>query len=172
MKNKIINIVSWLIVLWTAKVFLFSLPYKFTGHPDTQHIFGTIGTWMQGILGNKFGALFGQYGAYAVGSVELLTSLVLLSPILFFALKKARLVAAVPPTAVIHALGGLMAAGVMAGAVFFHLFTPLGIEVIHHGQSDNGSLFYAAVSILIWSITLFALNFLSCKASDTGTSTV
>jgi len=33
----------------------------------------------------------------------------------------------------------------MAGAVFFHLFTPLGIEV----NGDGGSLFRAAVSILI-----------------------
>jgi len=27
---------------WLAMVFLGSLPYKFTNHPDTQHIFGTI----------------------------------------------------------------------------------------------------------------------------------
>ena len=47
---------------------------------------------------------------------------------------------------------------VMAGAVFFHLFTPLGIEVLHQGESDGGSLFYAAVSILILGIVLFAIN--------------
>jgi len=37
----------------------------------------------------------------------------------------------------------------MSGAVFFHLATPLGIEVLHNGVSDGGSLFYAAVSILV-----------------------
>ena len=55
-------------------------------------------------------------------------------------------------------IGGLMASAVMAGAVFFHLFTPLGIEVQHQGESDGGSLFYAAVSILILGLILFAIN--------------
>jgi len=55
-------------------------------------------------------------------------------------------------------IGGLMAAAVMAGAVFFHLFTPLGVEVLHQGQSDGGSLFYAAVSILVLGLAMFALN--------------
>ena len=45
---KILSVFSWVIVLWIAKVFLLSLPYKFTLHPDTQHIFGTIGAWMKG----------------------------------------------------------------------------------------------------------------------------
>ena len=52
-----------------------------------------------------------------------------------------------------------MAAGVMAGAVFFHLVSPLGVEVLHDGKSDNGSLFYAAVSILILGLILFVTNF-------------
>jgi len=93
MKNRIISIISWVIVLWTSKVFLFSLPYKFSGHPDTQHIFGTI------------------------------------------------------------------------GAVFFHLFTPLGVEVLHEGKSDHGSLFFAALSILILGSMLFILNFITWQAS-------
>ncbi len=46
----------------------------------------------------------------------------------------------------------------MTGAAFFHLVTPLGIEVLHEGKSDGGSLFYAAVSILILGIVLAALN--------------
>ena len=54
--------------------------------------------------------------------------------------------------------GGLMASSVMAGAVFFHLVSPLGIEVLHNGESDGGSLFYAAVSILILGLLLFSIN--------------
>jgi hypothetical protein len=56
-----------------------------------------------------------------------------------------------------------MASAVMAGAVFFHLFTPLGIEVLHEGQSDGGSLFYAAVSILVLGIVLFLINISAAK---------
>jgi hypothetical protein len=46
----------------------------------------------------------------------------------------------------------------MTGAAFFHLATPLGIEVLHNGQSDGGSLFYAAVSILVLGLVLAAIN--------------
>jgi len=46
----------------------------------------------------------------------------------------------------------------MAGAVFFHLFSPLGIEVLHEGESDGGSLFMAAASILVLGVILAAIN--------------
>jgi len=63
-------IVSWPIVVWTCYIFLASLPYKFTGHPETQHIFGTIGQWLGGFLGESAGTLFTQYGAYVIGGFE------------------------------------------------------------------------------------------------------
>lgn len=156
---KILPIFSWLVVLWIAKVFLFSLPYKFTLHPDTQHIFGTIGAWMQGVLTPAIGSWFRDYGAYAVGGVELFISLLLLVPALLFVLAKLQLIGSLPPRSFFHAFGGLMAAGVMAGAVFFHLFTPLGVEVLHEGKSDGGSLFYAALSILVLGIVMFVANY-------------
>jgi len=159
MKEKIVAGLSWLIALWMCKVFLFSLPYKFTLHPDTQHIFGTIGAWMSGFLGDTVGGLFSSFGSYAVGSFELLTSLILLSPALVWIFKKitgGEMKANF--RAKMHKFGGLMATMVMAGAVFFHLATPLGIEVLHNGQSDGGSLFYAAVSILVLGIVMFFIN--------------
>ncbi|MFT5258793.1 MAG: hypothetical protein ACI9J2_000462 [Saprospiraceae bacterium] len=159
MNKKIVAVVSWVITLWMCKVFLFSLPYKFSLHPDTQHIFGTIGAWMSGFIGITLGDLFANFGSYAVGGFELVTSLVLLSPVIVWALKKiggGSLESGF--RAKMHKLGGLMAAMVMAGAVFFHLATPLGIEVLHGGKSDGGSLFYAAVSILILGIVMFFIN--------------
>ena len=158
MNNTVKSIISWAIALWACKVFLFSLPYKFTGHPDTQHIFGTIGQWLSGFLGTGIGGFFENFGAYVVGSFELLTSLVLLAPAVIWILRKLGSGSAQGIRAKFHACGGLMAAMVMSGAVFFHLFSPLGIEVIHEGQSDGGSLFYAALSILVLGLVLFALN--------------
>lgn len=152
-------LLSWPIVLWMCYVFLGSLPYKFTGHPDTQHIFGTIGNWLGSFLGAGVGSLFTNLGAYVVGSFELLTALVLLTPAvlwLFSRMRQQHFPAATRRR--LHRVGGLMASGVMAGAVFFHLFSPLGIEVLHQGQSDGGSLFRAALSILILGIVLFLLN--------------
>ncbi|MEM7196604.1 MAG: hypothetical protein AAF402_16875 [Pseudomonadota bacterium] len=158
MNNRtIVAVVSWVIVLWTCYIFLGSLPYKFTNHPDTQHIFGTIGAWLGGFLGAGVGGLFSSLGAYVVGGFELLTSLILLSPAVIWIIGKLG-GGSTAERSRVHAFGGLMAATVMAGAVFFHLFTPLGIEVLHQGKSDGGSLFYAAVSILVLGLVLYFLN--------------
>lgn len=151
-------IVSWVIALWTAKIFLSSLPYKFTKHPDTEHIFGTIGLWMSDSINGALGALFTSVGSYVVGSVELITSVVLLLPAILWLLNKVGLRKGSSLRERFHAIGGLLASAVMAGAVFFHLFTPLGIEVLHEGKSDGGSLFYAALSILVLGIVLFIIN--------------
>jgi len=151
--------VSWAIALWTCYVFLASLPYKFTRHPDTQHIFGTIGAWLEGVLGRAIGRWFADFGPFVVGGFEALTSTVLLLPALLWFV--AKITASKPDTKLrprLHCIGGLMASAVMSGAVFFHLFTPLGVEVLHQGQSDGGSLFYAAVSILVLGLVMFALN--------------
>ena len=160
MKKHIIAIASWAMAIWMCKVFLFSIPYKFTDHPDTRHIFDTIGDWISGIPGQGAGALFAGIGPYAVGSFEMLTSLTLLLPGLIWLLAKIGLgsVGREPVRAKFHRIGGAMAALVMAGAVFFHLVTPLGIVVLHEGKSDGGSLFYAALSILIMGIVMFFIN--------------
>jgi len=149
---------SWPIVAWMCWIFLGSLPYKFSGHPDTQHIFGTIGDWIGTFLGTAIGELFRNFGAIAVGSFELITSLVLLLPAVLWIIARMKGTPFGSTRRRWHIAGGLMASAVMAGAVFFHLFSPLGIEVLHQGQSDGGSLFYAAASILVLGIVLALIN--------------
>ena len=163
-----ITISSWAIVIWTCYIFLGSLPYKFSNHPDTQHIFSTIGQWMKGFLGNTVGDLFTQFGAYAVGGVELITAILLLSPLVYWIRNRSKGSVHVERVrSQRHAIGGALASMVMAGAVFFHVFTPLGIEVLHNGQSDGGSLFRAAVSILILGVILFLMNYSRGFGSET-----
>lgn len=166
MKSLISTVVSWVIALWASKVFLSSLPYKFSDHPDTQHIFGTIGKWLGGFLGTGLGDAFSNYGAYLVGSFELITSFLLLVPIVAWLVFKLNKKPITPFRQKCHALGGLMSAMVMGGAVFFHLVSPLGVEVLHQGESDNGSLFYAALSILILGVILFLLNVRGASQTD------
>ena len=151
-------IVSWPIVAWMSFVFLGSLPYKFTNHPDTQHIFGTIGDWIGGFAGQGIGSLFRNFGAYAVGGFELLTVIVLLLPIALWVISKVSGSYFGVTRRRFHVIGGLMASAVMAGAVFFHLASPLGIEVLHNGENDKGSLFYAALSIMILGLVLLGIN--------------
>ena len=158
MNRYLIPVISWLLALWASRVFLASLPYKFSGHPDTRHIFGTIGGWLGEILGAAPGELFARHGAIAVGSFELLTSLVLLSPALFWLTGRITPGPRLPSRRLMHRIGGFMASLVMAGAVFFHLASPLGVEVLHEGKGDGGSLFYAAVSILVSGIILILIN--------------
>ncbi|MEH6576430.1 MAG: hypothetical protein V7731_05070 [Amphritea sp.] len=156
--SRIISVFSWIVVLWICKVFLSSLPYKFSGHPDTQHIFSTIGGWMRTTISDGIGSWFIQYGAYAVGTAELIVSIILLLPAVLFVLRKLNVISHVPDRALVHSVGGIMASSVMGGAVFFHLATPLGIEVLHNGQNDHGSLFYAAVSILVLGFVMAIVN--------------
>lgn len=149
--NNIIKVsVSWLIALWAAYVFLSSLPYKFNGAAEPLHIFDTIGKWMSGVLGETIGGMFSQYGAYIVGGFELIIAFVLLLPVIFWSQRQK-----------LHCIGGLMSAVIMSGAVFFHLFTPLGWVVKWHEngqiQTDAG-LANAALSILLLGLVLVWLN--------------
>jgi len=151
-------LLSWAIAFWMCFHFLISLPYKFTKHPDTQHIFGTIGDWIGTFVGESIGSLFTDYASYVIGGFELLTALVLLLPILLWVIAKLSGSYFGVTRRRFHMIGGLMASAVMAGAVFFHLFSPLGIEVLHNGVGDGGSLFKVAVSILVLGFVLFFLN--------------
>ena len=84
--------------------------------------------------------------------------MVLLLPALLWVIARVQHRPFVGVRARFHCIGGLLAGAVMAGAVFFHLFSPLGVAVLHDGQSDGGSLFYAALSILILGPVLYLLN--------------
>lgn len=150
-------IISWLSALWISRIFLTSLTYKFTGAPETIHIFSTIGQWMSNTIAEPVGTLFANYGAYLTGTGELITSIILLAPALLWLLHKAKLTPNANRSS-LHSLGGILSTIIMLGAIFFHLFTPLGIEVLHEGQSDGGSLFYAAVTIAILGLILFNIN--------------
>lgn len=129
------------ISLFAAVVFLDSLRFKFTDHPNTQEIFGRLDGWA-GTLGAP--GLFGHTGLfsqYVIGSVELLASTLLLIGLL-------------PRFVRLNALGALIGVAVMTGAVSFHLFTPLGIDP----NNDGGGLFAAAVTIWFSSIALLFIR--------------
>jgi hypothetical protein len=136
----------WILTLYVAFVFIQSLFFKFTGSPETVYIFqGKLDPWAASL---GFGGVFapgGIFSAKVVGSFELLAASLLLAGA---ALSKQR---------VLQVLGAALGLGVISGAIFFHLFTPLGVAVVNtDGSSDGGELFmlacgvWVACALLLW----------------------
>jgi hypothetical protein len=129
--------------IFIAFVFVQSLPFKFGNSFETQHIFVTLATW-SGFL------WFGAYGGYMIGTAELLTAFLLFTPL--------------------RALAAFAALGIMSGAIFFHLFTPLGIVMPIFDSStglqvgnDNGVLFMMACATWVCALILVWMDL---KSSD------
>ena len=115
-----------------AFVFVQSLIFKFTGSYETDHIFGTLATW-SGL------SWFGIYGGYIIGIAELIAAILLFTRW--------------------HGLGAIMSVGIMSGAIFFHLFTPLGIPMPEFNAAgeivgDDGGLLFG-MACLVWLCSAF-----------------
>lgn len=129
------------ISVFAAAVFLDSLRYKFTDHPNTQEIFGRLDGWAGSLGLPGLFAHTGLFSQYVIGSAELVASTLLL-------------VGLIPGFVRLNALGAAIGLAVMTGAVSFHLFTPLGIDP----NNDGGGLFAAAVTIWITSVVLLLIR--------------
>ena len=128
--------------VWIAFVFIQSLFFKFTDAPETLHIFGTLDEWAAGFGFAGVFAKGGIFSAYVIGSAELVASIILLTSLA----PKFRFIA-VP--------GGLFATAIMTGAIYFHLFTPLGVNV----QGDSGTLFTMACTVWVSGLVIAWLRF-------------
>jgi uncharacterized membrane protein YphA (DoxX/SURF4 family) len=127
----------WLLTVFVAFVFVQSLFFKFTGSPETRYIFEEkLDPWAASL---GFPGLFapgGIFSATVVGTVELIASMLLLVG------------AASAGRRRVQALGAALGLGVISGAIFFHLFTPLGVAVRNtDGTSDGGTLFALACGV-------------------------
>ena len=125
------------ISVFAAAVFLDSLRFKFTDHPNTQVIFGKLNDWAASLGLPGLFAHTGLFSQYVIGSAELAASTLLLVGLL-------------PRFERLNALGAAIGFAVMTGAVNFHLFTPLGPDP----NNDGGGLFAAACTIWVTSIVL------------------
>ena len=129
----------WVLSLFVAFVFIQSLFFKFTGSPETVYIFeGKLDPWAASL---GFAGVFapgGIFSAKVVGAAELLASLLVLAG------------AVMAGNRLFQVAGAAMGLGVISGAIFFHLFTPLGIAVVNtDGSSDNGELFMLACGVWV-----------------------
>jgi hypothetical protein len=136
----------WLLTLFVAFVFIQSLFFKLTGSPETVYIFeAKLDPWAASLGFPGVFAPGGIFSAKVVGAFELAASLLLLAG------------AAMPRRRAVQVVGAAMGLGVISGAIFFHLFTPLGVAVVNtDGSSDGGELFmlacgvWASCALLLW----------------------
>jgi hypothetical protein len=142
------------LTLYIAFVFIQSLFFKFTDSAETQYIFGTLDAWGASLGWPGLFAHNGIFSQYVVGTGELIASSILL-------------LALTQRLAWLRAVGALMSLGVISGAIFFHLFTPLGVSVLNtDGTRDGGQLFalacgvWIAAALLIWSSRSTVQSFL------------
>ena len=120
----------WILVIYVVFVFGQSLFFKFTGSEETQIIFSTIATWMGTVGLGVIAPAFEQFGGIITGSVELVACILLLM-------------------SASRRIGALIGLTVISGAIFFHLFTPLGINRVidEAGNTDGGTLFFMACGV-------------------------
>lgn len=128
------KILPWILVLFPAFVFVQSLPFKFSGAPETQHIFGTIGSWF-GSLGIGFlERFFAGPGPYVFGVIEAAAAVLLL----------------IPRT---RQPGAILGLALLTGAIFFHVFTPLGIAVTFPGAGGGDPTLFV-MAVIAWGCCL------------------
>lgn len=133
-------IVPAILSLFCSAIFIDSLRYKFTNHPNTQEIFGRLNDWTASLGAEGLFAQTGLFSQYTIGTAEGIASLFLLIGI-------------IPRFKRLQGLGALLGLAIMTGAISFHLFTPLGTDP----NNDGGGLFIAAC--LVWLSCLILVGF-------------
>ena len=108
------GLIAWAAAIWIAYELLWYEQYKLTGNEGSVYLFTILSDWLGTPGGEKPFRLF-------VGIMEIVASVLVL----------------IPRT---QGIGGLFAAGIMAGAIFFHTVSPLGIDP----YGDGGVLFKEA----------------------------
>ncbi|GAA6167897.1 hypothetical protein [Sessilibacter corallicola] len=134
-----------ILALFVAFVFLQSLFFKFAeifSEPAdiTVYIFSTVGDWIGSLGLPALGEAFTAYGGIVIGSAELIASILILITATRF-------------------WGALIGFGIMSGAIFFHVFTPLGLfpytdlSCLEAGCPQEKALFFMACAV--WLICAF-----------------
>lgn len=110
----------WVLRFLVAAILLQTLYFKFTGAEESVEIFSTL-----------FGRELESFVRIGSGIAELIAAILIMIPRF-------------------TGYGAVLAMGIMAGAIFSHLFTSLGIAV----KGDGGLLFGLAVFVFVGSAIL------------------
>ncbi len=139
--NKFVRFLPAVLAIYCSIIFLDSLRFKFTNHPNTQTIFGKLDAWAASFGAEGLFAQSGLFSQYVIGGAEFIASVMLLLGIL-------------PRFRRLQAFGALLGLCIMTGAIFFHTMTPLGIDP----NNDGGLLFVMACGVWLSCAALLFLN--------------
>jgi uncharacterized membrane protein YphA (DoxX/SURF4 family) len=123
--DRALRLATWPLALWIAYIFVVYLEFKFLGYEGSVWTFQTIADWL------GIGAWQKPF-RLGVGAAELVAAVLV-----------------VLPWTRIYGAG--MALGIMTGAIFFHVASPLGIDPFE----DGATLFKEAISV--WASAAFIL---------------
>jgi uncharacterized membrane protein YphA (DoxX/SURF4 family) len=123
--DRVLKILTWPAALFSAGILLWYEQYKLTGNQGSVWLFTVLSDWL-GIHGYEKPFRLG------VGTAEIIGSILVVLPW-----------TRIP--------GAAICLGIMSGAIFFHLVSPLGIDPYH----DGGKLFTEAVEV--WASSAFIL---------------
>jgi uncharacterized membrane protein YphA (DoxX/SURF4 family) len=126
--NRILSNLPWLLAAYIAYIFVWYLQFKFTGDAGSVGLFTVLTDWL-GAHGYE------KVMRIGTGSAELVASVLVL----------------LPQTQII---GAALASGIMAGAIFFHLVSPLGVDP----YGDGGVLFWEAVRVFCSGLIILAIR--------------
>lgn len=126
--NRVLEWLASALAAWIAFVFVWYLQFKFTGDDGSVGLFTTLTDWL-GFHGHE------KIMRIGTGTAELIAAILIFDR-------------------PFQALGALLALGIMSGAIFFHVVSPLGIDP----YGDGGVLFKQACSVWIASLVILAIR--------------
>ena len=123
--DRILRLLTWPAALYIAGILLWYEQYKLTGDQGSVDLFTTLSDWV---------FLHGYEKPFrlTVAIMEIVASVLVV----------------IPPT---RLFGAAFALGIMSGAIFFHVFSPLGIDP----YNDGAKLFKEACTV--WLCSAFIL---------------
>ncbi len=126
--QKILGLVAWAMAAFIVYIYVWYLQYKFFGHPGSVELFTTLTDWL-GFKGHE------KLMRIGTGSMELLAAILLV----------------IPATQVV---GAAFSLGIISGAIFFHLASPLGVDP----YGDGGVLFKQACAVWVASAGILLIR--------------
>ena len=126
--RKVLGLVAWAMAAFIVYIYVWYLQYKFFGHPGSVELFTTLTDWL-GFKGHE------KLMRIGTGSMELLAAILLV----------------IPATQVV---GAAFSLGIISGAIFFHLASPLGVDP----YGDGGVPFKQACAVWVASAGILLIR--------------